>query len=162
CKRGQPDKSRHSRSRSDERNIFSVRKRDRTPANRIQFFPLQQMVPFDSDTPQMTPVDVIAVGVEKAGFTVVREGPVFNFAVSRGQQLWIAASSGDGVEMLPAILLTGKNNPILRGPADDSAARIAGHIRIGILRLLAAVPEFPSAPMGCVRYPNRPGMGAVR
>ncbi len=85
----------------------------------------------DTNTVKVTAVDVFfgaaAIGIEKDGLLVRRERPVLDFAISGSEELQIFSIDAKGIEMLPAVLVTGDNKTIAGGPVHYTAASVLGH-----------------------------------
>src|SRR5258707_1342964 len=64
--------------------------------------------------------------------------------------------------MLPAVGLAGHDEGVVRGPVDDAAAGIVGHVGERVVEILAAMPDFFSVARGCVTDPDGPRMRAVQ
>ena len=116
------------------------------------------MITIDAYTPKMAAVDVIAIRIEKYRLLVRRERPLLHFAVSRCEEPWFAAVSGQRVEMLPAVFFGSHYQLIVSGPIEDATAGIARHIGIGALGRGAAMPNFFCRGCSGVGDPDGPRM----
>src|SRR5260370_37784161 len=110
----------------------------------------------------MTAVNITAIGIEENRLLIGAERPLLDFAVSRREKFWRAARRRNCVKMLPAILLAGKNNAILRCPMNHAATGIVRHVGERILQLRSAVPDLFRVRRFRVGHEDCPGMRAIR
>src|SRR5438270_4235610 len=103
----------------------------RAPLNCFAASKLAGITAIDVDNPEMAPINVTAIGVEKDAFAIWRQRPLLHLAITGSEQAWRSAINRKGVQMLPAVLFGGDQQPILRGPKTYSAPSVLGHERIG-------------------------------
>ena len=73
---------------------LAVRESDGAPIDLSKFGPLNEMLAVGTNAPEMTAIDVVAIGIEENCFAVGGERPLFDFAISRGEKLGLAAIGG--------------------------------------------------------------------
>src|SRR6266404_6099489 len=149
------------RVRTEVNDCLAIAHRDWAPFVALATSELGEMISGNADSPNVSPVDIAAIGVEENGFPIRSQRPLLDFAVPRCEHMRVAAFDGNRVEVLPAVFFRSDEQPILGGPANHAATGVFGHVRIGTIRRGTAVPYFTRTASGHVRDPNCPGMRLI-
>src|SRR5262249_40151326 len=148
---------------SDVGKSLAIAERDGIPLDAIAASDLLWRSARKACLPKMTAIDIATIGVEEDGFAVWRERPLLDFAVARREELRRRAGLRiHRVEMLPAVLLAGDDEPIRRGPVERAATCAVRHRGEGLVGLVATLPDFARGAVACIRDPHRPRMRPVR
>ena len=108
--------------------------------------------------PEMPPVDIVLVGGEHRLLAIRCEGHVLHFECAGRQQSGRSALHGDGVEVLPTVLLPGEGDAVARAPVD---------LRFGIQRMEDAagagvgLPDLPAQAIGNSGDADRPRLAGT-